>query len=144
MKVSEAMSRDVLVANPDETIQQAAQLMCDLDIGSLPVGENDRLIGMITDRDIAIRAVGEGRDCETKIRDVMTDEVKYCFDDQDIEEITRNMADEQIRRLPVVDRSKRLVGVLSLGDIAKTDRQKAGKALSGISREGGQHSQGVH
>jgi CBS domain-containing protein len=141
MKVSEAMTRDVRVANPNDTVQQAAQLMASLDAGVLPVGENDRLVGMITDRDIAIRGIAEGKGPETRVCDVMTQDVKYCFDDQDIEEVTRNMGDIQVRRLPVIDRNKRLVGILSLGDIAITRSEPAAEALSGISRPGGEHSQ---
>ena len=118
MKVSEAMTRDVRVANPAETIRQAAQTMAQLDAGVLPVGENDRLVGMITDRDIAVRAVAAGKAPDTPIRDIMSSDVCYCFDDQDINDVAVNMADIQVRRLPVVDRNKRLVGILSLGDLA--------------------------
>ena len=97
MKVSEAMTRDVRVVSPDETVRQAAKMMATLDAGILPVGENDRLIGMITDRDIAIRGIAQGKGPKAKVRDVMTDDVKYCFDDQEVEEVTRNMADIQVR-----------------------------------------------
>src|SRR5438093_8557436 len=142
MKVSEAMTRDVSVASPDETIRQAAKTMASLDAGVLPVGENDHLIGMITDRDIAIRGIAQGKGPKAKVRDVMTEDVKYCFDDQEIEEVTRNMADIQVRRLPVLNRDKRLVGILSLGDIAiSRDGKTAGDALTGISRPGGEHTQ---
>ena len=142
MKVSDAMTADVRVANPEETIQQAARTMASLDAGVLPVGEEDHLIGIITDRDIAIRGVAQGKGPTAKVREVMTEEVKYCFDDQDIEEVTRNMADIQVRRLPVLNRSKRLVGILSLGDIAiNRDGKVAGDALRGISRPGGEHTQ---
>ena len=142
MKVSEAMTADVRVANPEETIQQAARTMASLDAGVLPVGEKDHLIGIITDRDIAIRGVAQGKGPTAKVREVMTEEVKYCFDDQDIEEVTRKMADIQVRRLPVLNRNKRLVGILSLGDIAvNRDGKVAGDALRGISRPGGEHTQ---
>lgn len=142
MQVSEAMTRDVRVANADETIERAAQLMAELDAGVLPVGNNNRLVGMITDRDIAVRAVAKGKGPETKVRDVMTDDVKYCFVDQQLDDVTRNMGDIQVRRLPVLDRDKQLVGILSLGDVAMTTGDgAAGKALSGISRPGGAHSQ---
>src|ERR671931_2921971 len=131
MKVSEAMTRDVRVASPDETIRKAGQTMADLDAGVLPVGEKDHLIGMITDRDIAIRGIAKGKGPKAKVRDVMTEDVKYCFDDQEIEEVTRNMADVQVRRLPVLNREKRLVGILSLGDIATSREGKAaGDTLS--------------
>ena len=142
MKVKEAMTRDVQVANPDETVQQAARMMASLDAGVLPVGDKDRLVGMITDRDIAIRGVAEGKGPNAKVREVMTEEVKYCFDDQDIEEVTRNMGDIQVRRLPVVNRDKRLVGILSLCDVAaKQDGAATAQALNRISRPGGEHSQ---
>jgi CBS domain-containing protein len=141
MKVSEAMTRDVRVANPEETVQQAARMMADLDAGALPVGDNDHLVGMITDRDIAIRGVAKGKGPKAKVKDVMTQDVKYCFEDQDVEEVTNNMGDIQVRRLPVVNREKRLVGILSLGDIASRRQQAAAEALSGISRQGGAHSQ---
>ena len=142
MKVSEAMTRDVRVASPEETIKKAAQTMASLDAGVLPVGENDHLIGMITDRDIAIRGIAQGKGPKAKVRDVMTEDVKYCFDDQEVEEVTRNMADIQVRRLPVLNRDKRLVGVLSLADITiRQDDEVAGDALRGISRPGGEHTQ---
>jgi CBS domain-containing protein len=143
MKVSEAMTRDVRLARPDQSIRDAALMMAELDIGALPVQENDRLCGMITDRDIAVRAVAQGRGPDTPIRQVMSPEVKYCFEDQSIEEVTRNMGDIRVRRLPVVNRDKRLVGILSLADIASdaSSLDEAGEALSGISRPGGQHSQ---
>jgi CBS domain-containing protein len=98
---------------------------------------------MITDRDIAVRAIGEGRGADTPVRDVMSREIKYCFDDQSIDEVTQNMGDLRIRRLPVVNRDKRLVGILSLGDLAVENRwqDEAGEALSQISQPGGQHSQ---
>ena len=141
MKVSEAMTRDVRVASPDETIRPAANTLPTLDAGALPVGENDHLIGMITDRDIAIRGIAQGKGPKAKVRDVMTQDVKYCFDDQEVEEVTRNMADIQVRRLPVLNREKRLVGILSLGDSASRDGKDAGEALRGISRPGGEHTQ---
>jgi CBS domain-containing protein len=143
MKVSDSMTRDVRVANPNQTIQDAAKIMLDVDSGVLPVGENDRLIGMITDRDIAVRAVAQGKGPQTLVREVMTDHVHYCFDDEDIDEVTRKMADSQVRRLPVVNRDKRLVGILSLGDVAtsRDGADEAGEALSDISRPGGEHSQ---
>lgn len=143
MKVREAMTRDVRLVRPDQTIRDAAHLMAELDIGCLPVEDNDRLVGMLTDRDIAVRAVSEGRGPDTLIRDVMSTDVKYCYEDQSVDEITSNMADIRVRRLPVVNRSKRLVGILSLGDLAIDEgaQDEAGEALGGISRPGGQHSQ---
>ena len=136
MQVEELMTREVTMANPDETLRRAARRMAELDVGVLPVSENDRLIGMVTDRDIAIRGIAEGKGPKAKVREVMTVDVKYCFADQSVDEIAANMADIQLRRLPVVDRDKRLVGILSLSDIAVSDDDPghAMQALSGISR----------
>ena len=142
MQVKQAMSSTVRVSNPNQSIRDAAAVMAEIDVGLLPVGENDRLVGMITDRDIAVRAVALGKGPDTPVRDVMSQEVKYCFVDDDLEEVANNMADIKVRRLPVLDRSKRLVGIISLGDLALTnDAAHAGDALSGISEPGGAHSQ---
>jgi CBS domain-containing protein len=143
MKVSDCMTRDVRVAAPNQSLREAAALMAELDVGVLPVGEDDRLIGMITDRDIAVRGVACGRGPDTPVREVMTDSVKYCFIDQSLEEVSRNMGDIQVRRLPVVDREKRLVGIISLSDIANGEGacDEAGEALRDISQPGGEHSQ---
>jgi CBS domain-containing protein len=140
--VSEVMTPKVKVVTPDQTIQQAAGIMADLDSGVLPVGDNERLVGMITDRDIAVRAVARGLVPDTKVSKVMTTEVKYCFEDDNVEDVARNMADIKVRRLPVVNSDKRLVGILSLGDMAIADGpDNAGAALCGISEPGGEHSQ---
>jgi CBS domain-containing protein len=143
MKVKDAMTRDVRMTRPDQRICDAALLMAELDIGVLPVEENDRLVGMITDRDIAVRAVAEGRGPDTPIGEIMSREVLYCFDDQTVDEVSQNMADKRVRRLPVMNRQKRLVGILSLGDLAQYEQaqDEAGEALGGISRPGGAHSQ---
>ncbi|MBV9633838.1 MAG: CBS domain-containing protein [Methylobacteriaceae bacterium] len=142
MLVREAMSRDVHIANPGETIREVAKLMADEDIGFLPVGENDRLVGMITDRDILVRGVARGKNADDQIRDVMTADVKYCFEDEAIDQVVMNMGDQKVRRLPVVDRNKRLVGVISLADAARSfDPEVAGIALSGVAEPGGPHSQ---
>lgn len=138
-KVAEVMTTDVRIARPDDTVQHAAQLMSEEDMGALPVGEGDELVGMVTDRDIAVRLGAEGKDPkETKVRDVMTPEVKYVFEDEDVEHAAQVMAEQQVRRLPVMNRDKRLVGIVSLGDIAtEQPPQVAGHALSGVSQEGG-------
>ncbi len=142
MQVREVMSSDVKLANPNQSIRDAARLMAQMDCGCLPVGENDRLVGMITDRDIALRAVGKGKSSKTPVREIMSSDVKYCFADQELDEIAKNMADIKVRRLPVLDHDKRLVGILSLGDVALTDGGgAAGMALCGISEPGGEHSQ---
>jgi len=119
MKVCDAMTPDVQLCTPEDTLKDAAEAMAALNVGLLPVAENDRLVGMISDRDIAVRGVGMGRGPDARIRDVMTADVKYCFEDQDLEEITANMGDIQVRRLPVLSRDKRLVGIIALGDIAQ-------------------------
>ena len=145
MKVSDAMSRDVMVASPTQSIRDAAKMMAKIDAGVLPVGENDRLVGMITDRDIAIRAVAEGKAPTTSVRDVMSGEVLYCFDDQDLGEVAQNMGDTKVRRLPVVNRQKRLVGIISLGDLARNgDAGTTGQMVSHICEPGGEHSQAEH
>jgi len=142
MQVNEAMSSDVKIAAPDQSIRDAARMMAELDAGVLPVGENDRLVGMITDRDIAIRAVAAGKPPNTPVREVMSSEVKYCFEDDDLDDVAENMADIKVRRLPVLNRQKRLVGIVSLGDIALFDGAgSAGSALCVISEPGGDHSQ---
>ena len=135
MNVSEVMSSDVKIASPDDTLQHAAQLMHDIDAGVLPVGEGDRLVGMVTDRDIAVRAVAEGRIPATcKVREVMSAEIKYVFDDESIEVAARSMGELQIRRLPVLNRAKRLVGIVSLGDVALRKKKVAGDALKDVSQ----------
>ena len=121
MKVSDSMTRDVRVVTPNQTLREAAQCMAEIDAGSMPVGENDRLVGMITDRDIAVRAVAKGLGPETKIRDVMSDGVLYCFEDETIDHVAKNMGDVKVRRLPVVTRDKRLVGIISIGDVAQCE-----------------------
>ena len=142
MRVSEAMTREVRIATPGQSIRDVAKMMAELDAGAMPVGENDRLIGMITDRDIAVRAVAQGKGPDTPVRDVMsTEKVLYCYDDEDLDHVAKNMGDEQVRRLPVVNRDKRLVGIVSLGDLANRERKAAGKAVSGVSKPGGQHTQ---
>lgn len=142
MKVREAMTRDVYVANPQNSIKEVARVMADIDCGAVPVGENDKLVGMLTDRDIAVRAVGQGKGPDTRVEEVMTQDLRYCYEDEDLEHVTHNMGDEQIRRLPVVDRDKRLVGIISLGDVAmSTNGRDTSDALTGISRPGGRHSQ---
>ena len=142
MHVKEAMSHDVQIANPEHTLSAVAKIMADHDIGLLPVGENDRLIGMISDRDIAVRAVANGMGPDTRVREAMSEDVKYCYDDESTDAVARKMAEQQLRRLPVLDRDKRLVGILSLADIATSEGPSiSGTALEGISQPGGRHSQ---
>ena len=136
MNIQDVMTADVSFAAPDTSILEIARKMRDADIGSLPVVENDRLVGMVTDRDIVVRVVAEGGDVGTKTaRDAMSPGVLYCFSDDSIEAVLENMGDQQIRRLPVVNRDKRLVGVVSLGDLALSGKRKAaGEALQEISQ----------
>jgi CBS domain-containing protein len=136
------MSRDVRLANPGQSIRDVAKIMAEIDAGAMPVQENDRLVGMITDRDIAIRAVAQGKGPDTPVREVMsTEQVLYCYDDEDLDHVAKNMGDQRVRRLPVVNREKRLVGIVSLGDVATTEKRAATKAVSGVSQHGGPHSQ---
>jgi CBS domain-containing protein len=145
MKVKECMTPDVVVASPGDTICDAARKMTECDSGAIPVGENDRLVGMITDRDIALRAVARNLGPDTPVRDVMSKEILYCFDDEDIEKVADNMGEQQVRRLPVINRDKRLVGIISLGDLAAAvAASTAGQAVAEISRHGGKHDQTLH
>jgi CBS domain-containing protein len=145
MKVREAMTGNVCLCDPDLSIREAAQMMADQDIGALPVGENDRLVGMVTDRDIAVRAVARGLSPDTKIRQVMSQEVKYCFDDEDLDDVAQNMGDIKVRRLMVLNRDKRLVGIVSMGDLAQCeDAKQTGQTMADITIPGGAHSQTAH
>lgn len=143
MNVNSCMSTDVRLASPGESIREAARMMKEIDAGILPVGENDRIIGMITDRDIAMRAVAEGKGPDTTVSDVMSREVLYCYDDEGLDDVARQMRELQIRRMPVLNRDKRLVGIISIGDLAITDdTARAADALEGVSQPGGFHTQG--
>ena len=145
MKVSKFMTRDVQLVTPTQSIRDAARLMLDLDAGALPVQQDDRLVGMITDRDIACRAVAQGKSPETPVRDVMSREVLYCFEDQEVNDVARNMGEVKVRRLPVVNRDKRLVGIISLGDLALNEEPAVtASAVTNISKQGGRHSQTAH
>jgi len=140
MIIREVMTRDAKLIHPDDTLQQAARLMKDCDCGILPVADGDQLVGMITDRDIAIRCVAEGKGPNARVTEAMTQEVLYCFEDQDTQNVCQNMADIQVRRLPVMNRNKRLVGIVSLSDLARKEPNTA-KALHGIARPSEQHNQ---
>ena len=145
MKVAEVMTPDVRLANPNQSICDAAKIMAETDSGALPVSEDDRLVGVITDRDIAIRAVAKHLSPDTPVREVMSQKVLYCFDDEDAESVARNMGENQVRRLPVVNHNKRLVGIVSLGDLARSIHAKtAGETIADVSMPGGPHSQAPH
>lgn len=135
-QLKDLMTRDVKVISPDMTIGDAAKTMRDGDFGMMPVGENDRMIGTISDRDIAIRAVAEGKDAATKVRDVMSDGIAWIYEDDSVEKAAKMMSERQVRRLPVVDRDKRLVGIVALGDFAveSSQIQPAAEALAEISK----------
>src|SRR5438132_1415945 len=133
MHINEVMTRDVRMVSPDDTLQAAAKVMDECEIGLLPVSENDRLAGTVSDRDITVRAVAKGLPPERgKVRDVMTPKVKYVYEDESVQDAARNMSELQIRRLPVLNRDKRLVGIISLGDLALTEHKSAGAALHSI------------
>jgi CBS domain-containing protein len=135
-KLKDLMSRDVQVISPDGTIKEAAQQMRKGNFGMMPVGENDRMIGTISDRDIAIRAVAEGKDPSTKVREVMSEGIVWAYEEDSVDDAAKLMGDRQIRRLPIVNADKRLVGIVALGDFAvvSADIEVAGEALSEISK----------
>ena len=134
MRISEIMSRDVRTARPQDTIQDVAQAMREVDTGAVPVCDGERLMGIVTDRDIVVRAVSEGRSFATPVTEVMSSNIEACYEDDDIRAAADKMAELQIRRLPVLDRDQRLVGIVSLGDIAQQGKDKTtGQALEEIS-----------
>ena len=143
MKIAECMTRDVQTVKADQPIQEAAQFMLRADAGSMPVCDGERIIGMVTDRDIAVRAVAQGRGPDTPVRDAMTEEVHCCYEDEEIEEVAMKMSDAQVRRFPVLSRDgDRLVGIVSLGDLSRSDEgEAASMALGGITDPGGRHDQ---
>jgi CBS domain-containing protein len=141
-KISEVMSRDVQTVSPDSTAREAASFMLRSDAGAIPVTEGDRVIGMITDRDIAVRGVAEGRGPDTPVRDLMTEGAVTARQDDDVESIAMVMSDEQIRRVVVVDEGDRLVGIVSLADVSRSDQGEAASvALGGVTDPGGEHNQ---
>lgn len=143
MKISQVMTRDVKTVRPDQTAKDAAKFMLSEDAGSMPVSEGDRLIGMITDRDIAVRGVARGYGPDTPVRELMTDDVVCAREDEDVEEVAARMSQAQIRRIPVIDADDRLCGIVSLGDLAReADGEAAHQALEGVSQPNGQHRQG--
>jgi CBS domain-containing protein len=143
MKISEVMTPNPQVITPEQPIQEAARRMLDADTGALPVGDGERLIGMVTDRDIAVRAVAEGRGPETPVREVMSEKLLFAWDDQDVDEVAIQMSDAQVRRFPVLSREgERLVGIVSIGDLSRSDDGDAAQvALEGVSQPGGEHNQ---
>ncbi len=141
-KISEVMSREVQTVTPESTAQEAAGFMLQADAGAIPVTEGERVIGMITDRDIAVRGVAEGRGPDTLVRELMTEGVVTAREDDDIEDVAIRMSDEQVRRMPIVDQNERLVGIVSLADVSRSDLGEAASvALGGITDPGGEHNQ---
>lgn len=134
-QVSQVMTRGVRTLSPQDTVQFAAQAMDELGVGAVPVCDGRRLVGMVTDRDIAVRAVAQGLPNEsTPLQQVMSADVQWCYEDQPVDEVAQRMEQARVRRMPVVDRERRLVGVVSLGDLAaKGARDPAADALEGIS-----------
>src|SRR5579884_3388526 len=137
MKISEVMTRDVQTVRPDESVQQAASFMLSADAGSIPVTDGDRLIGMITDRDIAVRGVAKGHGPDTQVRELMTNDIDCVRETDEVEDAASKMSDAQVRRLPVIDDNERLCGIVSLGDLSRdADSDSASEALEGVSERG--------
>ena len=132
-RISELMTTDVEVIRPEETLRDAARAMADLDVGSLPVCDGRKLIGMVTDRDITIRAVAEGKSSDTPVSEVMTDDVVWCSETDSVDDVLQQMSDAQIRRIPVVDSDRQLVGIVALGDIALEEDEDVDETLRDIS-----------
>ena len=142
MKVSEVMTRDVQTVRPDQRVQDAASFMLSADAGSIPVIDGDRLIGMITDRDIAVRGIAKGYGPDTPVRELMTDDIVCARADDDVDDVASKMSEAQVRRLPVIDEHERLCGIVSLGDLSRdADEDAAAEALEGVSEPGGRHQQ---
>ncbi len=142
MKISDVMTRDVQTIRPDQSAQDAARFMLKAEAGSIPVTDGDRLIGMITDRDIAVRGVAKGYGPDTPVRELMSDDVICARADDSVEDVASRMSEAQVRRLPVIDQDERLCGIVSLGDLSReSDTGTAAQALEGVSQLGGQHQQ---
>lgn len=133
MKVREIMTSNVECLSPNASLKDLSQKMKSLDVGFIPICDNDRLNGTVTDRDIVIRAIAENRDFNTKARDIMTRDIVYCFEDDDVKDVAEKMRDKDVRRMLILNSSKRLVGVVSIGDISKVEEKVSGKTLHDIS-----------
>ena len=141
-QIRDVMTSDIKTVAPDATAREAASFMLSADTGSIPVCEDDRVVGMITDRDIAVRGVAEGRGPDCAVRDLMSEDIVCARDTDDILAVAQRMSDKQVRRLPVVDADERLVGMVSLGDLSReAQKSAADTALEGVSAPGNQHSQ---
>ena len=133
--INEIMTPDVATIGPDETVQRAAQLMDELNVGSIPVFEGERLVGLVTDRDIVVRAISVGKTpADTKVNEVMSAGIEYCFMDEQVDDVMERMRELQVRRMPVMDRSTgKLAGILALGDLATKHSAEVDRTLSEIS-----------
>ncbi|MFL6534101.1 MAG: CBS domain-containing protein [Pseudomonas sp.] len=129
MKINEIMSREVRTISPDTPLREVALIMRQADIGALVINQDDRMAGMVTDRDLVVRAMAEGMNMDTPVSRIMSDEVRYCFDDEEIDHVAKNMAQIEKRRLPVVNRDKRLVGMVSLANVASCNADKVSANL---------------
>ncbi|HYR41778.1 MAG TPA: CBS domain-containing protein [Terriglobia bacterium] len=133
MKVREIMTTNVECVAPDTGVLELAGKMKTLDIGFIPICENDRLAGTVTDRDIVIRGIAGGKNISTsKANDIMTKDIFWCFDDEDVKDVARRMSEKEVRRMLILNREKRLVGVVSIGDISRVEEKESGKALKNI------------
>lgn len=144
--IADVMTRDVQSVAPQETIRRAAEMMDELNVGSLPVCDGQKLVGIVTDRDITVRATaaGKGPD-EATVQDVMTDQIRWCFDDQEVDEVMQQMSDSQIRRVPVVDHNtQQLIGIVSLGDLATKHSAQVDRTLENISTPAEPDRTGLH
>jgi CBS domain-containing protein len=142
MKVGEVMTREVQTVGPDQTAREAASFMLSADAGAIPVADGDRLMGMITDRDIAVRGVAQGHGPDTPVRELMTNDIVAARIDDDVDDVAVRMSEAQVRRLPVIDEQQKLCGIVSLSDISqKADDSTAEQVLEGVTEPGGQHQQ---
>jgi CBS domain-containing protein len=143
MNITDFMTTDIEKVSPSDTVQQAASFMLSADTGSIPVCDGEKVVGMITDRDIAVRGIGKGLGPDAKVSELMTDDVVCASCTDSVESIARQMAERQVRRMPVVDENQQLVGMISLGDLSRHDKQQAAtRALEGVTAPGGDHQQG--
>ncbi len=143
MLVQQCMTKDVCTISPDTPIRRAAEVMAEKDLGSVPVADNDKLVGMVTDRDIAVRGIGCGFGPEARASEVMTRELLYCNSTDDIEDVLENMASLQIRRLPVIDENKQLAGIVSIGDLVKVQPAEGGDCFAKVAAPSQLHSQSI-
>jgi CBS domain-containing protein len=142
MKVNKVMTHAVRLLKRDQTIGEAAVIMAEIDSGALPVGDDDKLVGMITDRDIVIRGLAQGKSVDTKVADIMSKDAPYCFDPDEVVDAARNMGNAKVRRLPVLNKDKRMVGIVSLGDLARdNDPSPIGQTVTRVSAPGGKRDQ---